>query len=65
MATDPAPRCYFCGRLTPEIREQGCGSQEFPKQDRVNELCEVYQQARRGRCERDACKVRPQAQRKP
>jgi hypothetical protein len=39
--------CCYCGRAMPDVVREGCGSQEFPTQERVNELCEVYQQARR------------------
>jgi len=47
MTTDPEPACFYCGRPMSAVREQGCGSQEMPTQERVNELCEVYQQVRR------------------
>ena len=47
MTTDPAPRCYWCGRSVPDVAAKGCGSEEFPgiSQDSRNHLCDVYQQS--------------------
>lgn len=39
--------CYYCARALDEVREKGCGSEEFRPQARADELCEVYQQVRR------------------
>jgi len=43
-----ADPCAYCGRPLAQVATDGCGSQERGfDQARVNELCEVFQQARR------------------